>query len=201
MIAVIGWAIALAVGYLLGSIPFAYLIGRRALGIDIRQHGSGNVGATNMWRVGGSKLGALCLFLDLLKGVAPTALALHYLGELPAIGAGIAAVVGHMAPVWLKGSGGKGVATAAGIFLVLSPGPLGHAVLAFLAVGPLATRTVSAGSVAAAFVLPFMCFFTASRPVFVLAALTGAAVTWKHRGNLRRLWDGTESRIGTGRES
>lgn len=201
MIAVLNWVFAVLAGYLLGSVPFAYIIGRRTLGIDIREHGSGNVGATNMWRVGGTRLGLLCLALDLLKGVVPTLLVYHLRGESHALVAGIAAVAGHMYPIWLRGSGGKGVATAAGIFLVLAPGPLLHAVLAFGAVGPLATRTVSAGSIVAAFVLPFMCWFTASTPVFVLAAITGAFVVWKHRANARRLWDGTESRIWKGRES
>ncbi len=198
MMTLVTWALAIVVGYLCGSIPFAYLIGRRVLKIDIREHGSGNVGATNMWRIGGSKLGASCLVLDMLKGVVPTLLALEFLGETLAIVAGLTAVAGHMHPIWLKGSGGKGVATAAGIFLVLSPGPLGHAILAFLAVGPLATRTVSAGSIAASLVLPFMCFFSTSRAVFVLATVTGAFVIWRHRGNMKRLWSGTESRIWAG---
>lgn len=201
MIALMNWVVAILAGYLLGSVPFAYIIGRKALGIDIREHGSGNVGATNMWRVGGARLGLFCLGLDLVKGALPTFLILHLRGESHALVAGIAAVAGHMYPIWLRGSGGKGVATAAGIFLVLAPGPLLHALLAFGAVGPLATRTVSAGSIVAAFVLAFMCWFTASTPVFVLAATTGAFVVWKHRGNARRLWDGTESRIWKGRES
>lgn len=197
---------AVGIGYLFGSIPFAYLLGKRVLKLDIREHGSGNIGATNLGRVGGAKLGALCLLLDVAKGIAPTLIFALWqpdkrAWEFHAILAGVAAVAGHMFPIWLKGSGGKGVATAAGAFLVLAPAPLVYAVMTFLVVGPLATRTVSAGSVSAALVLVFMCSWNSSQPVFIVSALIGGFVIWRHRGNLKRLWDGTESRIWAGRES
>ncbi|MEK8023747.1 MAG: glycerol-3-phosphate 1-O-acyltransferase PlsY [Candidatus Hydrogenedentota bacterium] len=188
-------------GYLSGSIPFAYVIARKKLGLDIREHGSGNVGATNMWRVGGARLGFLCFVLDIAKGYVPAALAFRFGGETAAMLSGTCAIVGHVFPIWLKGSGGKGVATAAGAFLAIAPVPFLYAFTTFLVVGPLATRTVSAGSVAGAVILPYVAWSTASRPVAWLSILLGTLVVYKHRGNLSRLYNGTEARIWNGWES
>lgn len=191
-------------GYLCGSIPFAYVIAKRSFGVDIREHGSGNVGATNMWRlaaargVGGKKLGLLCFALDVAKGFVPSAIFFRFGGENVAMVAGAAAILGHVFPVWLKGSGGKGVATAAGAFLAIAPAPFLYAFATFLVVGPLATRTVSAGSVAAAIMLPYMAFSYSSTAVAAISLALGLLIIYRHRGNLGRLYDGTESRMWSG---
>ena len=191
------YALAVALGYLLGGIPFGYLIGRRA-GVDIRTRGSGNIGATNVWRTLGAKAGLLCYTLDMAKGAGPVLGMLLAAGERPAIVAGAFAVLGHMYPAWLGGRGGKGVATAAGAFAVLAPLPFLHAVLTFAVVGPLATRTVSAGSIAAALILPWSAWHSETPEVFLLALLAGGLTIWRHRANLERLAAGTESRIWNG---
>ncbi len=192
------YAAACLTGYLFGSVPFAYVLARRRLGIDIREHGSGNVGATNLWRVGGSRLGGLCFALDVFKGFLPVVILQYAAFERAAIAAAVCAVIGHVYPVWLKGSGGKGVATATGAFLALAPAPLFYAVLIFFVVGPLATRTVSAGSVTAAAVLILLSWGYASRDVAVVATLVGILTIVRHRSNLKRLYHGTESRIWGG---
>jgi glycerol-3-phosphate acyltransferase PlsY len=192
------WPAAILCGYVFGSVPWAYLIARRKLGVDIREHGSGNVGATNLWRVGGWRLGLAGFALDVLKGFLPVVVFYRYGYERVAIAAGLAAVLGHMFPIWLGGAGGKGVATAAGMFLALTPIPMLYAVLTFLVVGPLATRTVSAGSIAAAVVLPFAAAQYASSDLIVITALVGALTIYRHRANLVRLYKGTENRIWNG---
>jgi acyl phosphate:glycerol-3-phosphate acyltransferase len=192
------WLGAIVAGYLCGSVPWAFLIARKKLRIDIREHGSGNVGATNLWRVGGWKLGLAGFALDVLKGFLPVMVFHHYGYERVAIAAGLAAVIGHMYPVWLKGSGGKGVATASGMFLALAPLPMLYALLTFLVVGPLATRTVSAGSIAAAVILPFAAAQYASTDLIVITALVGALTIYRHRANIVRLYNGTENRVWTG---
>ena len=193
-----GYALAAAIGYLLGSIPFGWIIARVSGGIEIREHGSGNIGATNVWRVMGWRPGLLCFILDLVKGVLPVLVAMVVASEGPAILAGAAAVLGHMFPAWLKGRGGKGVATAAGAFLVLAPLPCLNAILTFAVVGPLATRTVSAGSITAALILAWSAWQMSSNAVALLAILAGGLTIWRHQSNLQRLADGTESRIWKG---
>jgi len=191
---------AMLVGYLCGSIPFSFLIGRFAAGVDIREKGSGNIGATNLMRVAGYRLGAAGFACDFLKGLLPTLLAGWWLGEPAAIATGLAAMAGHTFPVWLKGAGGKGVATGGGVFFALAPFSTFYALLVFLMIGPVATRTVSAGSVAAALILPFLCWRTASLPVTLIAAAAGLFVIYRHRGNIERLYDGSESRLWKGLE-
>lgn len=202
------WLAAPAVGFLLGSIPTAWLIARAKLGIDIRKHGSGNVGATNLARVAGFRWGLICFLLDMLKGLLPTAaflpatlqLARLYRGpdETLALIAGLSAVIGHMYTPWLEGSGGKGVSTACGIFCALAPGSMFTTILVFLAVGPLATRTISAGAVVAAIVLPLLTYTHSSRLVFGVALVVAIMVIYRHRGNIGRLLKGTESRTWEG---
>ncbi|GIW72465.1 MAG: glycerol-3-phosphate acyltransferase [Planctomycetota bacterium] len=193
-------------GYLLGSVPFGLLLGRWR-GVDPRAHGSGNIGATNVLRLLGPGWGAACLLLDAGKGAAAVALARELAvrqPELLAVLAGMAAVLGHVFPVWLRGRGGKGVATTAGALLALQPVALLAALAAFAAVVAL-TRYVSLGSIAAALVLPFAHLLSASAPfgeglpltcaVFALSAL----VLVRHRANLARLRAGTEHRLGAPR--
>lgn len=187
--------LGLLAGYAFGGIPWAYIIARHKLGIDIREHGSGNVGATNMWRVGGKKLGGICFALDIFKGWLPSFLAMHFFGENTAIFAGLGAILGHVFPIWLRGSGGKGVATATGAFMVLSPAGMLYALATFIVIGPIATRTVSAGAVTAAIFLMIMNFTRASTPVFLFTFLVCSLVVYRHKGNLNRLYYGTESRL------
>lgn len=192
------WLVALAAGYAIGGIPWAYIIGRQKLGLDIRQHGSGNVGATNMWRVGGKKLGAICFLLDFLKGFFPTWYFFSF-GEGAAIFAGLGSILGHIFPLWLKGSGGKGVATGTGVFLALCPASTLLAVGFFLVIGPLATRTVSAGAVAAVALLALMNLRSdASWPVFFLSLVVAVLVIYRHKGNIERLYYGREARLWDG---
>ena len=191
-------ALVLAVAYVLGSIPFSYLVARRR-GIDVRTTGSGNVGATNVMRTAGRAAGLFAFALDFLKGAAATALARWALGGglWPALAAA-AAVLGHMYPVWLGFRGGKGVATGAGAFLVLVPLPTAAALASFAAVAAL-TRYVSVGSIAGASVLALASFFLGPRPVAWSATAVALLILWKHRGNLQRIAAGRENRMGAAR--
>jgi glycerol-3-phosphate acyltransferase PlsY len=188
-----------AVAYLVGSIPFSFLVAR-AFGVhDVREVGSGNVGATNVLRSAGKTAGALALLLDVAKGAAATALTGRLApGQplLPAVAA-VAAVVGHMYPVWLRFRGGKGVATGLGAFAPLAPWAALGAVAAFGLVG-LATRFVSLGSIAGGLALAALVLARRGPgPVAIAAAFTAVLVVFRHRSNLRRILGGTERRMGT----
>jgi glycerol-3-phosphate acyltransferase PlsY len=194
--------------YLLGSIPFGYILVRVFQGIDVRSIGSGNIGATNVARSGGKSLAIATLILDALKGWLPVFLVLtlpgiphsdaRQLHTLAAVAA-LAAVVGHMFPVWLRFKGGKGVATGLGVFLALAPMAALIALLIFAAVVAL-TRYVSLGSVLAAASFPsVLCGLERdSFPAAALLLSTAVAllVIYRHRQNIGRLWAGTESRFG-----
>jgi glycerol-3-phosphate acyltransferase PlsY len=188
---------SVVVGYLVGAIPFAVLVPRWWAGVDVRTVGSGNPGATNVWRATTPSLAALVAGLDMAKGAVAVALARWVgAGEPWAAVAGVAAVVGHVSPVWLRGRGGKGVATGAGVFAVLAPGPTAAAAAAWLVVAAL-TRYASLGSLAAAVVLPVLLGLAgASRSVIVAAVAVAALVVVRHRTNLARLRAGTEWRLG-----
>jgi acyl phosphate:glycerol-3-phosphate acyltransferase len=183
-------------GYLAGSVPFGFLLARRA-GIDVRVAGSGNVGAANVLRTAGPWRGIAVMTLDIAKGAAAVLLANPAPGGRPiAALAGAAAVVGHIYPVWLRFHGGKGVAVAAGVFGILSPVATAVAALLFLfTVG--FTRYVSLGSIAATLALPPMAWWAgAPRAVVAAAAGTGALILFRHRANVRRLRCGTERKVG-----
>ena len=198
--------LSLGIAYLLGSVPFGYILVRTFRGEDIRSSGSGNIGATNVARSGAKGLGIATLVLDTLKGwlavYIAQRLALHY-GLFPqgydvAALAGLFAVLGHMFPVWLGFRGGKGVATALGVFLALVPGITLVGVLVFAAVVAL-TRFVSLGSIIGAAVLGILaaCFDGRHRVIVDVVYLAIALlVIWKHSGNIARLRAGTESRFG-----
>jgi glycerol-3-phosphate acyltransferase PlsY len=192
----------IAVAYLIGSLPFSFLVAR-AFGVhDVRQVGSGNVGATNVLRSAGKVAGALALVLDVGKGAAAAALAGRLApGEaaLPAVAA-VASVVGHMFPVWLRFRGGKGVATGLGAFAPLAPAAALGAVAVFV-LAALATRFVSLGSVAGGVALGAVALaLRGPDPVAIAAALTAALVVFRHRANLRRILGGTERRMGQPKE-
>ena len=188
--------LAVLLGYLTGSVPFAYLLARR-VGIDVRVTGSGNVGAANVLRTTGTWRGIAAMSLDVAKGALAVAIANLTAGGAPvAAASGAAAIVGHIYPVWLRFHGGKGVAVAAGVFGVLAPPATAAAALLFLVVVG-TTRYVSLGSIAATVALPPIAWWAGAPTAVVLAALgTGALILFRHRTNLRRLLAGTERRVG-----
>ena len=189
------WHILL--GYLAGSVPFAFLLARRA-GIDVRVAGSGNVGAANVLRTTGAWRGAAVMGLDVAKGALAVLLAsLTNAGATFTALAAAAAVVGHIYPVWLRFHGGKGVAVAAGVFAVLTPTATAVAAGLFI-LTVVVTRYVSLGSIAATVALPPAAWLTGEpRAVIIAAAGTGALILFRHRGNIQRLREGTERRMGS----
>jgi len=204
--------IAIAAGsYLLGSIPFGYILVRVFRGVDVRSIGSGNIGATNVARSGGKKLAIATLVLDMFKGWLPVFLVLT-LPCLPASGpvplhtlatfAALMAMIGHVFPVWLGFKGGKGVATGLGVFLALAPKVVLIALALFLVVLAL-TRYVSLGSILASAAFPAMLWWLEG-DLFHAAALamcSAAAllIIIRHHQNIARLLAGTESRFGAGK--
>jgi acyl phosphate:glycerol-3-phosphate acyltransferase len=183
-------------GYIAGSVPFAFLLARRA-GVDVRIAGSGNVGAANVLRTAGAWRGVLVMALDMAKGAAAVLLAEAVTtGASAATLTGAAAIIGHVYPVWLRFHGGKGVAVAAGVFGILAPAATAIAAVMFL-VTVWITRYVSLGSVTAALALPPAAWLTgAPRLTMIVAAGTGALIVFRHRANVRRLLSGTERRMG-----
>jgi acyl phosphate:glycerol-3-phosphate acyltransferase len=188
--------IAVLVGYLAGSVPFAYLLARRA-GIDVRRAGSGNVGAANVLRTTGTWRGVIVMALDVAKGMAAVAVAHQAAGPGAVVAAsGAAAVVGHIYPVWLRFQGGKGVAVAAGVFGLLAPLATAVAAAVFLAT-VWVTRYISLGSIAATVVLPPIAWMAGAPDGVVLAAsATAGLILFRHRANVRRLASGTERKMG-----
>jgi len=182
--------------YLLGSIPFGYLIVRGKSGADIRETGSGGTGATNVSRRAGKAAGVLTLLLDAAKGSVAVLIARAVSGDDWVIAAAaIAVLVGHIFPVWLGFRGGKGVATGVGIFLVLAPIALLCASVVFVAIVVL-TRYVSLGSMTAAVLIPVLVWLQSDSQTLLVAAVAGAVlIVFAHRGNIQRLASGTESRI------
>lgn len=205
-----GYIIVAVAAYLLGSIPTGYLAAR-AKGIDIRTVGSGNIGATNAFRVLGKPMGVFVLLADAAKGWLACACLSVWIGQLffaeemtqsdhlPVtlkIIAGLAAVIGHNYTCWLRFKGGKGIATSAGVLIALVPWAL-LIILTIWIVLFLATRYVSVGSVAAATTLPFATWFTTDHnlSLTIVTGVMGALAVYRHRGNIQRLRNGTENRI------
>lgn len=193
--------------YFIGAIPWAFVIGK-CKGIDIREHGSGNVGATNVRRTLGKKYGILCFCLDFLKGFAPTftvVLLIRYkvleISDIAVILVAFAAVFGHMWPIYLKFKGGKGVSTIAGILLAIAPLSLltGGGVWAIVFYS---SRYVSLASLIAAVILPLSAFFffkfgiySISFNLLMMLVVMAALVIIRHLGNIKRLLNGTENRF------
>ena len=200
------WLLVL-LGYALGSIPFGYLLVRTRSGGDVRSMGSGNIGATNVARTSGWSVGAATLMLDAAKGVFAVWLAGHFSGGNIRLMmyAGLAAILGHVFPVWLKFSGGKGVATALGVFIVIS-WPAVAAAVAIFALVVLFWRYVSLASISTAAALPLLVYLLYAPghapPVTVTAGtlLTAVIVIVKHRENIERLIAGTEPPFEMGRK-
>ncbi|MFI5229771.1 MAG: glycerol-3-phosphate 1-O-acyltransferase PlsY [Gemmatimonadales bacterium] len=197
---------AVVASYLLGSIPAAFIAGR-SRGIDLRKHGSGNLGATNVIRVLGTRIGLLVFAFDMAKGALPVALFPRFVpaAAMPlhdpriyAIVCGVAAIIGHVRPIYLKfGRGGKGVATAAGVFLALAPIQTLLTLFIF-AVVMLSSGYVSLGSLTSAAMLPVLLGITVSvrSPLFAVSVLLALFVFWTHRANIVRLRNGEEHRFG-----
>jgi glycerol-3-phosphate acyltransferase PlsY len=222
--AIFAWGVALAGAYLLGSIPFGLLIGK-AKGVDIRESGSGNIGATNAMRVLGKPAGLLCFVLDVLKGALPVVASGMYFSllaspDVPAATAllwmlvGLTAVIGHMFPIFLRFKGGKGVATGFGMLAAFFP------ITTYPAIGALVlwivvmktTRYVSVASCAAAASIPLLIIawlsvlggpaqLAAAWPFVLMTVLLAGFVVFKHRSNLARVRAGTENKVGAPKSS
>jgi len=203
----IALVVVIAGAYFIGSIPTGYLVALLR-GVDLRAHGSGNIGATNAFRVLGKGPGAFVLLADALKGSAAVlwmpGLAARIAGgtaseSLPLI-AGVAAILGHNYTCWLRFKGGKGIATTAGVMATLVPHGLAITFSTWLIVF-LATRYVSVASIVAAIVLPIATMLTSrNHALWAVAFIFGGLAIWRHRGNLQRLRAGTESKIEFGRK-
>ena len=193
-------AVGLAVAYLVGSIPSAFLAGK-AKGVDLRTVGSGNLGATNVFRTLGWKIGLTVYIADCLKGFLPVALLPGALGTAEIgwrIAYGVASIAGHVKPIFLLGKGGgKGVATASGVFLALAPMAMLFSMLSFAAVVAL-SGYVSLGSLISAVVLVIAVAIrgTGGVPLLLTVTLVASFVFWTHRANISRLRAGTEHRFG-----
>ena len=195
------WLISISLAYLLGSIPFGYLLVKVFLKQDIRATGSGNIGATNVARSGAKGLGIATLLLDLGKAFVAVKIAQHIApGNYDlAVAAAVAAILGHIFPVWLGFRGGKGVASALGVFLALT-WPSALAILGVFLVVFLITRYVSLASIIAAATFPLFAFyFVPFRTPIVIAGFLfiPLLIIVKHHENIRRLLSGTESRFGS----
>ncbi|HEX8246287.1 MAG TPA: glycerol-3-phosphate 1-O-acyltransferase PlsY [Longimicrobium sp.] len=194
------------VSYLWGAIPASWVAGKLARGIDLRQHGSGNLGATNTFRVLGAKVAAPVMVFDILKGFLPVILftRLDATGDWRwGLAYGAAAIVGHVFPVYMGFKGGKGVATSAGVFLAEAPLAVGVGLIVWLVVLR-ATRMVSAGSVSAALVVGILLLlpFSHVQPeVRILGCAVCLFVIFAHRANIQRILNGTESRFGQGKKA
>ena len=186
--------------YLWGAIPASWVAGKLR-GVDLRQHGSGNLGATNTFRVLGAKVAAPVMVFDILKGLLPVVLFTRWDGTEDwrwGLAYGAAAIVGHVFPIYMRFKGGKGVATSAGVFLALAPLAVGAGLAVWLAVLA-ATRMVSAASISAAAVVGVLLLLPLSHipvEIRVLGCAICLFVIFAHRSNLRRILDGTEPRFG-----
>ena len=194
-----GYLLTGVVAYFVGSIPTGYLWGR-AKGVDIRKAGSGNIGATNVFRILGKGAGITVLVIDALKGFVPAKFLLFGVApgteEYHAMLAGLCAILGHNYTCWLRFKGGKGIATTAGALLAIVPAAFGIAFGIWLVVFSL-SKYVSLASVVAALVLPFAVWLMGRSPrLIVLASILSALAIYKHRTNIRRLMNGTEHRFG-----
>jgi glycerol-3-phosphate acyltransferase PlsY len=186
-----------AFGYGVGSLPLGYWLARTLRGIDLRRVGSGNVGTANVYRATGLGFALLVMALDMSKGATSVMIASRLGGGSAApAAAAVAAVLGHVYPVWLHFRGGKGVATAAGAFVMLAPIATALAAVAFVTAIWM-TRYVSLGSLVATATLPALAWITdAPVPVIVGGVVAALVIIERHRGNLARLQSGTERRLG-----
>jgi acyl phosphate:glycerol-3-phosphate acyltransferase len=195
VLGVIAFVVLFVLAYLCGSIPFGLVVGKLFYHVDVRQYGSGNVGTTNVFRVLGKRAGVAVLICDMLKGYIPAILAVWLFGPWPTIFIAAAPVVGHIYSIFLKGKGGKGIATGAAVVLALVPLVFGIILLVWILL-LLTTRYVSVASLAASFLVPVLTIaFSEPLPYEIAAVLVAVVVWWAHRGNIQRLAKGTENRV------
>lgn len=189
--------VAVLIAYCIGSVPFAWLLARRWGANDLRHIGSGNLGAANVLRASGITAGLLVALLDVSKGAASVMVATRLANSsVAAAAAGLAAIVGHIYPVWLRFRGGKGVATACGVFWILTPLAAPPALAIFIATVWL-TKYISLGSMLASMALPLIAYATGSpASVVIVACAACALIVFRHRSNVMRLRMGTERRLG-----
>ncbi len=182
--------------YLLGAIPTAFIVGKMAKGIDIRQHGSGNIGTTNAFRVLGIKPALMVLVVDIIKGFLGVKLGFLLIGtEWAAIFGGISAVAGHNWPIYLRFKGGKGVATACGVIIALAPKVILLLILIWVVIIWI-TKYVSLASVIAAFSAPIaFLLFKQPVPYVIFSFIVAAFVIYRHRTNIQRLLKGQEAKV------
>jgi len=198
-------ALLVLAAYLVGAIPASYIAGRLARGIDLREHGSGNLGATNAFRVLGAKVAAPVVVFDILKGTLPVIAFSQWDGSGDwrwELAYGAAAIIGHVFPVYMRFRGGKGVATSAGVFLALAPEAVGLGLLTWMIVIKL-TRMVSAGSIAAGVVVGVLLGLNVPAERLEVRILGGAIVAFiifAHRANVGRIMRGEEHRFGMKKE-
>jgi len=192
------YTIIIIVSYLIGSFPSAYLMGRLIKNIDIRNFGSGNVGATNAFRVLGKKYGIITLLIDLLKGFIPVFVIKFIVSEnflTYQIVSGFCLILGHIFTVFLKFKGGKGVATSAGFLIAVSPVPMFFTILVFL-ITLAATRYVSLGSIIAALTYPiFTYIWNQPLQLKILSVILALIIVVKHKSNIIRIINGVENKI------
>ena len=195
----LGFIVAAVISYVLGSIPNGLLLGKGIWGVDLRQHGSGNIGATNAWRTIGKAGGFSFFFLDMLKGAISAYLGLHLGGsELAGIICGLLAIVGHSWSIFLGFKGGKGVATGLGVIATLMPWVTIIVFLVWLAIVK-ATGYVSLGSIVAAVLVPVLALFMGLHTDFLVLGLIAAVfIVYRHKSNIGRLLNGKESKIKSG---
>ena len=194
-------ALWIAIAYLIGGVPFGFIIGKMR-GVDVRTVGSKNIGATNVFRTVGKKWGLIAFACDVLKGLLPTLAAKHFMSEayLPLV-IGVTCVIGHMLTPYMKFKGGKGVATAFGMLIGLIPGLVGAAFALFVLVFAL-SNYISLGSCSAALFFAISVWFPIlgvegykNLPQCILVTVIALFIIWKHRSNIQRLVNGTENKI------
>ncbi len=189
------WLFLIAISYFIGSIPFSYIIPKLFGKIDIRQYGSGNVGATNIARTLGTKIALIAFVLDILKGVLPSLLGWHFSGQDVAYICGTIAIFGHCFPLWLQFKGGKGVATTTGVILASSPYLFLY--IAIIQISGIAfTKYMSLAAIISGVALPVLSFILGMSTTFTITStIIGGLVIARHHANIKRLLSGTESKF------
>jgi glycerol-3-phosphate acyltransferase PlsY len=195
VVGILAFVVLLLLAYLVGSIPFGLVVGKLFYHVDVREHGSGNVGTTNVFRVLGKKAGVVVLVCDMLKGYVPAVIATHVFSPWLAIFVAAAPVVGHMYSIFLKGRGGKGIATGAAVVAALVPEAF-VVIMVVWVVLMLTTRYVSLASLVATFLVPVLViWFGDPLPYQIAAVLVTIIIFYAHRGNIGRLLHGKEHRV------
>ncbi len=196
---IINYIAAIVCAYFLGAIPFGYIVGRLK-GVNIREHGSGNIGFTNVWRVLGFKTGLVVLVCDGWKGWMSCFIGFHLAGEIGAMLAGIVAILGHSFSCFIGFKGGKGIATGGGMLLYMSP-PTLLVLISLVALVCVTIRYMSVGSILAALLAPVMLYIFDASMVYVIGIIPAAAyVIYLHIPNIKRLMNGTENKLSFGKK-